>query len=68
MLSPVDIEKRESMEIVKKLLMVLVVSRVLCFAVHEVLAAGPVLLENFDDGVANGFVEAGGTWLLGDGE
>jgi hypothetical protein len=52
----------------KRLAISLVIACVFLHALCSVFGASTVFLEDFDDGVADRFVEAGGTWSVTDGK
>jgi len=52
----------------KKVVVSLALSVALFLACASALAAGAIFFENFDDGMANRFAEAGGTWSIANKE
>jgi len=56
------------METVRKLLVSLVMWPVLWASIQHVFAASPLFFDDFEDGVADRFVEVGGTWSVTDGK
>ena len=61
-------KRGEPTNTVKKVSIPLAISCALLRASCLVFGASPVFFENFDDGVADRFAEAGGTWSVVDGK